>query len=116
MNNIKRVVAVYGRTFNNNINDSNFFQESYPWLKGEIVLYIGGIQDMPGHGVFVRNDGKTYYGYHINDFIPMKTIDDEQCDDFKSFFHMVKDQNDNKFYFCMKEEGIKKYKNNAGSL
>ena len=111
---MKRVVAIYGKTFSKNFKSPNYFQESYPWLKGEVILYLGEIEDMKGHGVFVRENGKVYYGYHIHDFIPMKTIEDLDYDDFESCFHNVKDSNeDGRLYLCMTSEGIEKYKKDS---
>lgn len=35
-----------------------------PFRPGEIVLYLGEVAGMKGHGVFVDHDGKVRYGYH----------------------------------------------------
>ena len=38
------------------------------WIKrGEDCLFIGEINNMPGHGIYVHK-GVTFYGYHIEDF------------------------------------------------
>lgn len=35
---------------------------------GEMVLYIGELQGMPNHGVFVDRDGRIRDGYHLWSF------------------------------------------------
>lgn len=35
-----------------------------PFRPGEVVLYLGEVAGMKGHGVFVDHDGKVRYGYH----------------------------------------------------
>jgi len=40
----------------------------YPFYKGETVLLIGEIEQMPGHVVFVNKRGQTHFGYHMSHF------------------------------------------------
>jgi hypothetical protein len=40
----------------------------YPWKDGDYVLILGEIVGMPGHYVFVTEDGKTHFGYHLSYF------------------------------------------------
>lgn len=112
---MKRVVAIYGKTFSKNFKSPNYFQESYPWLKGEILLYLGEIEDMPGHGAFCRDGGEIHYGYHLNYFIPLKTIKDPEYDNFEKYFEKKKDSNNpnSKNYLCMTTEGLMKYRKDA---
>ena len=36
------------------------------------MVYLGGIYNMPGHGIFVGRSGKCYFGYHIDNFRELK--------------------------------------------
>lgn len=40
----------------------------YPWEVGELVLFLGEIENMPGHGVFHTNKAGLKWGYHIDNF------------------------------------------------
>ena len=41
----------------------------YPFSKGEILLMLGEIENMPGHCVVVTlGDGRIHVGYHIEHF------------------------------------------------
>jgi hypothetical protein len=35
---------------------------------GEVLLYLGEIQQMPGHCIVVNNEGKVFWGYHTDNF------------------------------------------------
>lgn len=35
---------------------------------GDSLLYQGQIDNMPGHGIFVKHDGRVLWGYHLHDF------------------------------------------------
>lgn len=48
-----------------NSNDHTIFS---PFRPGEIVLYLGEVQHMRGHGAFVDRNGKVQYGYHTWNF------------------------------------------------
>jgi hypothetical protein len=49
--------------------------DSYPFKEGEVVLFMGEIEYMPGHCVVVKADGKVLWAYHTDDFI--KLTEDE---------------------------------------
>ena len=36
------------------------------------MVYLGGIYNMPGPGIFVGRSGKCYFGYHIDNFRELK--------------------------------------------
>jgi len=36
--------------------------------KGEDILFLGEISNMPTHGIFVDNKGKIRWGYHMDSF------------------------------------------------
>ena len=36
------------------------------------MVYLGGIYNMPGHGIFVGRSGTCYFGYHIDNFRELK--------------------------------------------
>jgi hypothetical protein len=42
------------------------YHKGYPFK--EFTLYLGEIEHMPGHGVFVNKDGKVLWGYHLDEF------------------------------------------------
>ena len=50
-----------------------FKEGSFPFKQGDIVLFMGEIKQMPGHGVFViqnkNGPASVYYGYHMNNFV-----------------------------------------------
>lgn len=71
---MKLAFALYGRRTprERNNNSSLSYEEGYPWLKGEHVLYLGEIENMQGHCAVVRNGGQIYYGYHSDDFLIYK--------------------------------------------
>jgi hypothetical protein len=98
---MKLVYALRGRLAKNYVtkNDGylstrNSYEDTYPWLKGENLLYLGEIENMKGHGIFVRNDGKVHYGYHIDDFIEVTAELEDSTGRFE-------DTKDNKIYFCL---------------
>ena len=39
-----------------------------PWKNGERVLFLGEIENMRGHGIFVSRYGSVHYGLHLHDF------------------------------------------------
>ena len=41
---------------------------TYPFKDGEHVLYLGEIENMPGHVTVVTRDGKVHWGYHPENF------------------------------------------------
>lgn len=43
-----------------------------PCEPGTVVLVLGQIDQMPGHVVFVAPDGKTHFGYHLDNFKKLK--------------------------------------------
>jgi hypothetical protein len=38
---------------------------NHPWRPGDVVLYLGEIIGMSEHGIFVANDGRVHWGFHI---------------------------------------------------
>jgi len=38
------------------------------WKDGDHLLYLGEIDNMPGHGAFVTRDGVVHWGYHPDEF------------------------------------------------
>ena len=54
---------------------AEFGGDGYPWKVGDALLFIGEITNMPGHCVVVDKQGKTYWGYHDDNF--RKPTEDE---------------------------------------
>jgi hypothetical protein len=44
------------------------YADKYPFKNGESVLFLGEIENMPGHVAVVTRDGKVHYGYHDDHF------------------------------------------------
>jgi len=40
------------------------YEDKYPFKEGGGVLFLGEIENMPGHVAIVTRDGKTHFGYH----------------------------------------------------
>lgn len=40
----------------------------YPFADGERLLFLGEIENMPGHCVVVNRAGKVFWGYHTDNF------------------------------------------------
>ena len=45
--------------------------DEYPFQKDEIVIFLNEIENMPEHGVYVKKDGRTIFGYHIDNFVDL---------------------------------------------
>ena len=44
------------------------YEYDYPFLPDEIVLFLGEIEEMPGHCVVAKRDGRVMWGYHTLNF------------------------------------------------
>lgn len=44
------------------------FKDKYPFKGGEALLFLGEIQNMPGHCVVANKEGKVFWGYHTDNF------------------------------------------------
>ena len=69
---MKLAFALYGRRAEedkDNEKDFGEYEIRYPWLKGEHVLIMGDIENMPGHCVVGRHAGVIHFGYHPDDFL-----------------------------------------------
>jgi hypothetical protein len=44
------------------------YENHYPWRNGDHMLFMGEITNMPGHCVIVNKEGKTFWGYHTDNF------------------------------------------------
>lgn len=38
------------------------------WKNKEVLLFLGEIAGMRGHGIFVDQHGKVHWGYHLTNF------------------------------------------------
>jgi hypothetical protein len=48
------------------------YHKMYPFEDGESYLFLGEIVNMPGHcAVVCSQTGRTYIGYHTEDFIEL---------------------------------------------
>ena len=44
------------------------YEKSYPFENDEHMLFLGEIEDMPGHCAVVNRSGKVFWGYHTDNF------------------------------------------------
>lgn len=47
----------------------------YPFCNDLPLVYLGGIANMPEHGIFIGKSGKCYFGYHIWNFRELKALE-----------------------------------------
>jgi hypothetical protein len=47
------------------------YEDKYPFKEDDTVLVTGEIDLMPGHVVVVLKDGRTVFGYHDENFVPL---------------------------------------------
>ncbi len=57
------------------------YLDKYPFEPDETVLCLGEIENMPGHVVLAKKDGRVFWGYHPENF---PKIPDEEL--FVTFF------------------------------
>ena len=41
----------------------------YPFQDGEMLLYLGEIENMRGHCIVVNRKGKVFWGFHTENFV-----------------------------------------------
>jgi len=51
------------------------YMQKYPFRNGDIVLFMGEVEQMPEHSVIATRDGKVHFGYHSDWFV--KLTEDE---------------------------------------
>lgn len=44
------------------------YEDLYPFINGEVVLFLGEIIQMPGHCIVAKKDGRVLWGYHTDYF------------------------------------------------
>jgi hypothetical protein len=44
------------------------YEDKYPFQNGDSVLFLGEIENMPGHVAVVTKDGKVRFGFHEENF------------------------------------------------
>jgi hypothetical protein len=48
------------------------YRDGYPFEEGELILFMGEIENMPGHCVVVKRNGKVIWGYHTDHFFEVE--------------------------------------------
>ncbi len=43
-------------------------QIEYPFSDDLPMIFLGEITNMPEHGIFTGKSGKSYFGYHVDNF------------------------------------------------
>ena len=94
------VIALYGRAHSGYHSDDS----TLPWLMGEQILYLGEIKNMLGHGIFVRQNGKIYSGYHVDSFV--------ECNDvIYDNLKFITDKNESCRFLCLEYNMLKGLRN-----
>ena len=71
----KRILQVTSRTPVNTLVKFDFdkcpveFHSKYPFVRDEVLLYLGQVKQMPGHIVVATKDGRVVWGYHAEGFV-----------------------------------------------
>jgi len=106
---MKQVIALVGRNQDGS-KDTNY--GAYPWVKGELILFMGEIEDMPGHGVYCC-DHKIYYGYHIFDFLDLNSQKyiDLFPDGLDSVLIKYRDKETDRLVHLLEDKNLKKIEN-----
>ena len=47
------------------------YHTQYPFNETHTYLYLGEIQNMPGHCSVANKEGRVYWGYHTDNFIEL---------------------------------------------
>jgi hypothetical protein len=45
------------------------FHSGYPFVRDEVLLFLGEVRQMPGHCVVATKDGRVVWGYHTENFV-----------------------------------------------
>jgi hypothetical protein len=45
------------------------FHNKYPFVRDEVLLYLGEVKQMRGHCVVATKDGRVVWGYHTENFV-----------------------------------------------
>lgn len=57
--------------FVNPLKSNDPYYNSYPFNESQHLLFLGEIEQMPGHCIVVDKEGKTFWGYHTSDFVEL---------------------------------------------
>lgn len=57
--------------FVNPLKPNDPYYNSYPFNESQHLLFLGEIEQMPGHCIVVDEEGKTFWRYHTNDFVEL---------------------------------------------
>jgi len=44
------------------------YENAFPFMDKDSMLFLGEIVNMRGHGIFVSRAGVVHWGYHLEDF------------------------------------------------
>ncbi len=45
------------------------YHSGYPFVRDEVLLFMGEVRQMPGHCVVATKDGRVIWGYHTENFL-----------------------------------------------
>jgi hypothetical protein len=52
------------------------YHSQYPFTRKDVLLFLGEVQQMPGHCVVATKDGRVVWGYHTENFV---VIAEDDC-------------------------------------
>lgn len=67
----KNSLIVFDPGFNDEEWDQKW-KHAYPFNMHEVVVFLGEINEMPGHCIVAKKDGKVKWGYHTENFRKIK--------------------------------------------
>jgi hypothetical protein len=92
---MKLMIALYGRSSAEDIDEIGYnshHERALPWLKGEVVLCLGEIENIKGQAAFARKNGSNvFFGYDLDDFIDLnpelneKTFKKTDCQSYDKY-------------------------------
>ncbi len=47
------------------------YEDQYPFDVNETVVFLGEIEQMPGHCVVAKRNGQVLWGYHTENFVEL---------------------------------------------
>ncbi len=51
------------------------YHSQYPFSRTDVFLFLGEVQQMPGHCVIASKDGRILWGYHTENFVVISPED-----------------------------------------
>jgi len=52
------------------------YHNQYPFTRKDVLLFMGEVEQMPGHCAVATKDGRVLWGYHTENFV---VISEDEC-------------------------------------